>query len=240
MQRKRQEASSSFARTRLCSSKCGKKTPLRGKATIEERFWHHVERRNENECWPHARYVKYGKNAYCQIVTNDGTAVLSRIACEMENGPPPTDQHYACHKCDFRACCNPKHLFWGTAVENTRDMYAKGRAGKPSNQVVTDEMVNAIRVDLRRAPDIAAEHGVSVWTVHKIRAGTRGRSVNITPQQLSQNPTLRGKLLPHQCPEKCETEFELYQSPSQPYPCQDLPLAGLSFRQAPVRPLSLV
>jgi hypothetical protein len=38
-----------------------------------------------------------------------------------------------CHTCDMPACFNPKHLFVGTATDNNRDMTAKGRNWRQSD-----------------------------------------------------------------------------------------------------------
>lgn len=34
---------------------------------------------------------------------------------------------FVCHRCDVRSCCNPDHLFLGTAKQNQHDMISKGR-----------------------------------------------------------------------------------------------------------------
>ena len=61
------------------------------------------------------------------IVWFGGKMLLAhREAYELFIGPIPAGQ-WVCHTCDNRRCCNPKHLFLGTVLDNNRDTSQKGR-----------------------------------------------------------------------------------------------------------------
>lgn len=78
--------------------------------------------------------VEYDTNGGCWLwPVKSGYGVFKgkrahRLSYEAFVGPIP-DGLFVCHKCDVPACCNPDHLFVGTALDNSRDMVAKGRAG---------------------------------------------------------------------------------------------------------------
>lgn len=67
-------------------------------------------------------------NGYGQIQGPDGVLIgTHRAVLEMSEGSLPPEI-FACHNCDWPPCCNPDHLFPGTAQDNSDDMVAKGRS----------------------------------------------------------------------------------------------------------------
>lgn len=65
-----------------------------------------------------------------------------RLAYYAATGIDPKD-FYVCHTCDNPLCCNPTHLFLGTAQDNMKDCVAKGRNLNRKNQAACVENFHA-------------------------------------------------------------------------------------------------
>ncbi len=100
-----------------------------------------------------------------------------RFAYAIVNGPIPLGMS-VCHTCDNPSCCNPSHLFLGTAADNNRDMVYKGRNMPPPHPTGVDHPraklstmdVFRIRRDCANGASqraTAMRYGVSQSTVSK-------------------------------------------------------------------------
>lgn len=118
--------------------RCGKSFPRKGRGKycsffcrswrpVEERLWARLKI-SDSGCWE----WQGGKD-------QDGYGALRwgweqrahRVAYWIARGSYDRSLQVL-HTCDNPACCNPNHLFLGTAADNNRDMVQKGRA-KPGN-----------------------------------------------------------------------------------------------------------
>ncbi len=118
-------------------------------------------------------------NGYGEIrvfVHNRWTHVVAhRISWILHGGHIPIGL-FVLHKCDIRHCVNPKHLYIGTAKNNTADMMKHGR-GNPGRgerhgrAVVNENLVRQIRGDVRSCREIAKEIGICHQAIAKIKLG---------------------------------------------------------------------
>jgi hypothetical protein len=88
-----------------------------------------------------------------------------RIAFRVAKGEPGALS--VLHRCDNPPCCNPDHLFLGTAKDNAADMVAKGRAycgRRHWNATVQEDDVRDIRRRAEageRTAALASEYGLT-------------------------------------------------------------------------------
>lgn len=95
-----------------------------------------------------------------------------RLAYRLANGDVP-DGMMVCHTCDNPKCCNPSHLFIGTAQNNKSDCVEKGRHVKGRGVYwkakLSEDDVRAIRADTRTSYQVADQYHVSAVLIQQIR-----------------------------------------------------------------------
>lgn len=148
-----------------------------------DRVLNRIERVTESGCWiftgalNDAGYGVLGKGGRGQ-----GNDRAHRITYAHFVGPIPKGI-FVCHICDVRSCCNPSHMFIGTAADNNNDMINKGRGSIPPRNVhdrgeyrynakLTEELVKKYR-------DMHAS-GTSVYRIQKI-AESSGVHISYAP-----------------------------------------------------------
>lgn len=139
----------------------------------EARFWARVDKSaGETSCWPWTGSIH--QSGYGQINIRGGIYKSHRVALHLKE-PPPSASSYACHTCDNPSCCNPVHLYWGTAKTNTNDRDGKSRRKGPAGVThhkakLTPEKVREIRreVGTMTQREQAAKYGVRqgvIWNI---------------------------------------------------------------------------
>jgi len=84
-------------------------------------------RREPGRCWLWTGAKMH--KGYGQIFVNGSSKKATHISLELDGRPRPSKKSWALHSCDTPECVNPRHLRWGSASENTREAFARGRMG---------------------------------------------------------------------------------------------------------------
>lgn len=89
-----------------------------------QRFWDRVKVAGEADCWVWT--AGQHNRGYGRLRWNKEPEMAHRVSWQIVNGPIP-DGLYILHTCDNPLCCNPNHLYAGTAQDNTNDMMNRDR-----------------------------------------------------------------------------------------------------------------
>jgi hypothetical protein len=148
---------------RFCSSDCWNKTQAQ---PLTPRFWSKVQK--SRACWNWSGTLD--KDGYGVIQGENRRQVRAqRLSYELNIGPIPSGKHVL-HRCDNRACVNPKHLFLGTNLENIADKVKKQR----QSAKLTPEKVRRIKRMLKSSisvSSIAVQMGVTIGAIYPIAKG---------------------------------------------------------------------
>jgi hypothetical protein len=155
-----------------------------------ERFWSFVSRADQNDCWEwqagrgpaSSRRLAYGRF----YISKARVVRAHRAAWMLSHGPIPAGK-FVCHSCDVPFCCNPAHLWLGSAADNNSDRDQKGRGHPPQwdsarpfrkavgvrhgSAKLTPTEVSAIIADDRSYSKIASDYGINQTTVGRIKRG---------------------------------------------------------------------
>ena len=136
-------------------------------------------------CWP---WMRSRRNGYGQLFVAKRPKLLittaHRAAYEAFAGPIPAGM-FVCHKCDNKACCNPKHLFLGTPKQNTHDMVFKGRNRGNGNgfaklTLAQEREISEMYATVNKHRLVAAmaeKYGVHSSTVYKVIKRARWKQI---------------------------------------------------------------
>ena len=86
--------------------------------------WKYINKGREDSCWECNHCPD--KDGYGRMCIDYKTIKCHRLVYELTFGPIP-DGLFVLHKCNNPKCCNPNHLYIGTAKENNNQCLGEGR-----------------------------------------------------------------------------------------------------------------
>jgi len=161
--------------------------PKYAQGSLEFRFWKHVEKQGENDCWEWK--ADLSRSGYGSLWNPETKRNISaaRFSCELHHGKP-NDGMFVMHSCDNKRCVNPAHLSWGTAKQNTNDAIKRGLRPKIAIPVCFGEKNPKSKLTLEQArfikahpemklTELASMYGLSPNCIRGVRIGRTWKEV---------------------------------------------------------------
>lgn len=166
---------------------------------FQEKFWARVKR--GPSCWEWQGNLGAQEYGRLRVGSDRAHFRAHRVAyfIAFQNDP---GEMLVCHKCDNPKCCNPAHLFLGTAQDNSDDKVAKGRwrgpeAGgeKNGNSKMSEAQARLVFEGIMEGKSnkqIASEVSVGHAMVSRMRNGRSwqplAQEVGYTPKPSKMSP----------------------------------------------------
>lgn len=143
---------------------------------IPKRFWDKVNKLSDEECWEWQAATN--SIGYGYFWHEEQRLCSAHSYSFIKHYGPLPDTKIVCHTCDNRKCVNPKHLYAGTHLDNSRDATTRNRRNDPTGDnsvhaTLTYEQILEILKDNRSQVTIASEYGVSQGQISKIKTGKK-------------------------------------------------------------------
>lgn len=132
---------------------------------LQKRFWSKV--RIGDDCWEWDGGILM--NGYPAFWFNGITRSGHGFAFSLWNKVEIPNGLGVLHKCSNRRCCNPDHLYLGTAKDNSADMIKAGRGFS-----ISKETILGILQDHKQGLGcrvLAAKYGLGTTTIKRIFKG---------------------------------------------------------------------
>lgn len=132
--------------------------------------------------WPFSKNKK-GYGQLCLPKPDDGRPQQAhRVAFKIAHGRWPHPM--GLHKCNSPSCVNPRHIFEGTALQNSQQMISEGRCQIGTarfNAKLDPKSVQQIRAEFKRRvvtqAQLAARFGVTRTTIEAVTIGRSWKHV---------------------------------------------------------------
>lgn len=155
--------------------------------------------RIEGDCWMWTGSTD--KDGYGRLSAKIGGVALKKahtVSYTLRTGELVPKGKLLMHSCDRPGCVNPDHLSVGTALENSRDMVAKGRVPDQTGEnapgaILTAAMAVAILSDARTYAVIAKDFGIAASTVGSLKQRVSWKAVRVDKVAKSVKLGMRGE-----------------------------------------------